>query len=187
MADVSVRPARPGEAAAVARVQLATWHAAYADVLPADALALDPADVTAAWEQALAAPPSPYHRVLVALEGDEVVGLASCEPAPDDDLEEAAGELAAVAVELNGMADRLEEARRDLLRQGEERLSLERRLLHAEKLAEVGRLAAGLAHEIGAPLHVMRGRADLVARAGDDAGARQHNLAILVRRSTASP
>jgi GNAT superfamily N-acetyltransferase len=121
MADVSVRPARPGEAAAVARVQLATWHAAYADVLPADALALDPADVTAAWEQALAAPPSPYHRVLVALEGDEVVGLASCEPAPDDDLEEAAGELAALLVEprwgRRGHGSRLLAAAVDLWRE----------------------------------------------------------------------
>ena len=99
MADVSVRPATPEDAEAVARVQLATWAAAYADVLPAEALALDPGDVARAWEQALAEPPSPYHRVLVALEGDQVVGLASCEPAPDEDLEVAAGELAALLVE----------------------------------------------------------------------------------------
>jgi GNAT superfamily N-acetyltransferase len=99
MADVSVRPAGPADAAAVAQVQLATWSAAYADVLPAEALALDPAQVAQAWELALAAPPSAYHRVLVAVDGDEVVGLASCEPAPDDDLEAAAGELSALLVE----------------------------------------------------------------------------------------
>jgi len=99
VADVSVRPAGPADAVAVARVQLATWHAAYADVLPADALALDPADVARAWEQALEAPPSPYHRVLVALDGAEVVGLASCEPATDEDVEGATGELTALLVE----------------------------------------------------------------------------------------
>jgi GNAT superfamily N-acetyltransferase len=99
VADVSVRPARAGDAAAVARVQLATWQAAYADVLPAEALALDVADVARAWEQALAQPPSAYHRVLVALEGEELVGLASCEPCPDEDLEASAGELSALLVE----------------------------------------------------------------------------------------
>jgi GNAT superfamily N-acetyltransferase len=99
VADVSVRPATPSDAADVARVQLATWQAAYAEVLPADALALDAADVARAWEQALTRPPSAYHRVLVALDGHEVVGLASCEPSPDDDLEVSAGELSALLVE----------------------------------------------------------------------------------------
>ena len=99
MADVSVRPARPPDAPAIARVQLTTWRAAYGEVLPPEALALDEADVATAWEQALSQPPSPYHRVLLALEGDDVVGLASCEPATDDDLETATGELGALLVE----------------------------------------------------------------------------------------
>src|SRR5688572_23600289 len=34
-ADVSVRPARPEDAAEVARVQVVTWRTAYRDVLPA--------------------------------------------------------------------------------------------------------------------------------------------------------
>ena len=44
MADVSVRPARPQDAERIARVQLETWRAAYAEVLPPEALAL-PDDV----------------------------------------------------------------------------------------------------------------------------------------------
>jgi signal transduction histidine kinase len=39
---------------------------------------------------------------------------------------------------------------------------LERRLAEAEKLATVGTLAAGLAHEIGAPLNVISGRAEML-------------------------
>lgn len=41
---------------------------------------------------------------------------------------------------------------------------LQEQLLRAEKLATVGILAAGIAHEIGTPLGVIRGRAELVAR-----------------------
>jgi two-component system sensor histidine kinase HydH len=41
--------------------------------------------------------------------------------------------------------------------------SLESQLLRAEKLATVGVLAAGIAHEIGTPLGVVRGRAEYVS------------------------
>ncbi len=40
--------------------------------------------------------------------------------------------------------------------------ALESQLLRAEKLATVGMLAAGIAHEIGTPLGVVRGRAEYV-------------------------
>jgi GNAT superfamily N-acetyltransferase len=99
VADVSVRLARAEDAAEMARVQLETWRAAYADALPAAALALEPQDVARAWAEAVERPPSPYHRVLVALEGAQVVGLAACEPAPDEDLDGRAGELGALLVE----------------------------------------------------------------------------------------
>lgn len=73
-----------------------------------------------------------------------------------------AAEPNALAREFNVMATRLSSARRELLREGEERVHLERRLAEAEKLATVGTLAAGLAHEIGAPLNVISGRAELL-------------------------
>ena len=83
MADVSVRPARPADAEHVAHVQLETWKAAYGDLLPASALALPLDQVAAVWLNAIEAPPSPQHRVLVALDQHEVVGFAASEPADE--------------------------------------------------------------------------------------------------------
>ncbi len=73
-----------------------------------------------------------------------------------------AAEPNALAREFNLMAQRLEDARRELMQEGEARVQLERRLAEAEKLATVGTLAAGLAHELGAPLNVISGRAEML-------------------------
>lgn len=89
------------------------------------------------------------------------------------------GELAELAREFNHMADRLEGARARLERESEERLSLERRLRETEKMAALGTLAAGLAHEIAAPLHVIRGRAEMMLKRDPDAGQRERNLRII--------
>lgn len=70
------------------------------------------------------------------------------------------GELASLAQEFNRMADRLEEQREQLLHESEEKVQLERKLRHNEQLALVGKLAAGVAHEVGAPLQVIGGRAN---------------------------
>jgi GNAT superfamily N-acetyltransferase len=100
MADVSARPARPGDAERVARVQLGTWRTAYGDLLPPEALDLPEEQVAAMWLRAVEVPPSPRHRVLVALEGDAVVGFAASTPAEDDELDPATtAELTAVLVE----------------------------------------------------------------------------------------
>jgi GNAT superfamily N-acetyltransferase len=77
-ADVSVRPAGAADAAAIARVQGITWRTAYRSVLPAAVLdGWDAAAVTASWHTAVTAPPSPGHRILVAVEQGTVVGFAA--------------------------------------------------------------------------------------------------------------
>jgi GNAT superfamily N-acetyltransferase len=77
-ADVSVRPARPADAADVARVQVVTWRTAYRRVLPASVLDDWDADAaTASWRAAVESPPTPGHGVLLALEGQTVVGFAA--------------------------------------------------------------------------------------------------------------
>ena len=99
MADVSVRPARPEDAERIARVQLGTWRQAYAALLPAEALDVPEVQVAAVWLNAVEAPPSSQHRVLVAMDGAELVGFAASQPAADEDLEPGAVEVTAVLVE----------------------------------------------------------------------------------------
>ena len=99
MADVSVRPARPDDAERMARAQLATWRQAYADLLPPETLQMPEVQLAAVWLDAVESPPSPQHRVLVAMDAAELVGFAAGVPAQDEDLAPGTLELACLLVE----------------------------------------------------------------------------------------
>jgi two-component system, NtrC family, sensor kinase len=71
-------------------------------------------------------------------------------------------ELGRVAEAFNTMAVQLETARRELLVETEHALDLEQQLRHSATLAVAGRLASGLAHEIGTPLNIISGRAEYI-------------------------
>ena len=91
--DVHVRPAQPDEAEDIARVQALAWRTAYRELLPPDVL--DEWDETAAaesWRAAVTTPPTPGHRVFVALERATVVGFAAYGPAELAEGEEPAPE-----------------------------------------------------------------------------------------------
>lgn len=64
-------------------------------------------------------------------------------------------ELGELATEINDMCERLAEERGARERATEQ-------LRHADRLTTVGKLASGLAHELGTPLNVVRGRAKLI-------------------------
>lgn len=82
--------------------------------------------------------------------------------------------------ELNRMADGLEEQHRRREEFYRQKLELERGLRHAEKLASIGQLTSGLAHEIGTPLNVISGRAEqLLARLCADEPTRR-SLQIII-------
>jgi methyl-accepting chemotaxis protein len=88
-----------------------------------------------------------------------------------------ADELAQLATEFNRMADNLAEQKRRAELEAENRLNLEKELRHSERLASVGRLAAGIAHELGAPLNVIDARAEqLIERASARAKKQIKNL-----------
>ena len=84
MADVSVRPAGPQDAAEIARIQIETWRAAYQGVLPAAVLeSLSVETAAAAWDEAVTSPPSAKHHVLVAFEQQWPVGFVALTPDED--------------------------------------------------------------------------------------------------------
>jgi signal transduction histidine kinase len=72
-------------------------------------------------------------------------------------------ELSELAVALNDMCDELAVAQDRVRSETEARIATMEQMRHMDRLRTVGRLAAGIAHELGTPLNVISGRADLVA------------------------
>src|SRR5262249_23213306 len=72
-------------------------------------------------------------------------------------------EMGELATELNAMCDRLAEANRRAAAETEARVAALEQLRHTERLALVGQLAAGVAHELGTPIGVISARAELIA------------------------
>ncbi|HEY8459962.1 MAG TPA: ATP-binding protein [Blastocatellia bacterium] len=89
-------------------------------------------------------------------------------------------EFALLEREFNRMADNLEEQRNNAVREMEQRLKLERQLRHTEHLASVGRLAAGVAHEVGTPLNVIEVRAEQILQDLDDSRERRRRNATII-------
>jgi ribosomal protein S18 acetylase RimI-like enzyme len=85
-----VRPARAGDAESLARVQVASWRAVFAGIVP-DALLTELTSDEAQkvwrdrWREAITNPPTSRHRVLVATESRAVAGFVSAGPATDAD------------------------------------------------------------------------------------------------------
>ena len=64
---------------------------------------------------------------------------------------------------MNGMSERLAHAHESLEEETRGRVAAIDRLRHADRLRTVGRLASGIAHEVGTPLNVIEMRASLIA------------------------
>jgi signal transduction histidine kinase len=74
-------------------------------------------------------------------------------------------ELGRAAEAFNETARRLEAARAQLLAETERALELERQVQRTAALAVAGKLATALAHEVGTPLNVIAGRAEVALKA----------------------
>jgi len=91
-------------------------------------------------------------------------------------------EISILGRAFNQMAINLREARERIVRDGETKLELERTLRQSEKLATIGQLASGLAHEIGTPLNIISGRVELTKRRIEDEIANK-NLDIISQQT----
>jgi two-component system, NtrC family, sensor kinase len=88
-------------------------------------------------------------------------------------------EVALLAKEFNLMSDKLQTAYSRLLEEQRAKLQLERDLRYSERLASMGRLAAGLAHEIGTPLNIIGGRAEFLLRRSRSPEESTNNLQVI--------
>lgn len=83
-------------------------------------------------------------------------------------------EVGVVAQEFNEVVGALAEARQHLAREVEARRLLEAGIQRLDKLATLGQLATGLAHEIGSPLQILNGRARALHDRAQDAETRRY-------------
>lgn len=92
-------------------------------------------------------------------------------------------EISELAQAFNQMAMDLRKAQEQIIKEAETKIELERTLRQSEKLATIGQLASGLAHEIGTPLNIIGGRAELIKRRFEDKEGAQKNLDIIVQQT----
>lgn len=74
-----------------------------------------------------------------------------------------ATEFRELATVFNQMMESIDERDREVLDRQQKEIELERELRQSRKLAEIGILAAGVAHELGSPLTVIKGQARRLA------------------------
>lgn len=85
-------------------------------------------------------------------------------------------EVASLARGLNQMLDSIEQANRELDAHRAAETQLMAQLKDNEKMVAIGSMARGIAHELGAPLSVIDGRARRLQRAGNLDEQQLHNL-----------
>ncbi|MCC6502148.1 MAG: HAMP domain-containing protein [Deltaproteobacteria bacterium] len=77
-------------------------------------------------------------------------------------------EVGSLATSFNSMAERLEDEIKSLERVNLELTTMQEELLRSSTLAAVGRLAAGIAHEIGNPLGALNGYMEILSKGSLD-------------------
>lgn len=96
-------------------------------------------------------------------------------------------EIGTLARELETMTRRLAASHAREREERRARTAALDQLRHADRLSTLGKLASGMAHELGTPLNVVAGRASMIANQSDVASAVKNNANIIteqVRRMT---
>ena len=89
-------------------------------------------------------------------------------------------EFGAVAEAFNRMVGQLDVSHRQILENSEHMFDLEQQLRRAAALAIAGKLASSIAHEVGTPLNIISGRAEILLHSlpADDAGRAELQVII---------
>ncbi len=96
-------------------------------------------------------------------------------------------ELASLAEEMNTMCDRLVAAQHRVDAETKARIAAIEQLRHADRLMTVGKLASGIAHELGTPLNVISARATMIADGealGEEAKSYARIVVVAVEKMT---
>jgi two-component system NtrC family sensor kinase len=88
-------------------------------------------------------------------------------------------ELGELASAINQMCDALSAANEEARREAAARVAAIEQLRHADRLTTVGKLASGIAHELGTPLNVVAGRAFMIASNEVDGAEVAENARII--------
>ena len=95
-----VRLARTPDVDDVASINVRSWRLRFADVVPAEVLdSMSAGDLGMVWASGILNPPTPGHRLLVAVDHDRVVGYAAIGPSQDPDADGNTAELVALEVD----------------------------------------------------------------------------------------
>lgn len=92
-------------------------------------------------------------------------------------------EIGELAAEMNLMCDKLEAANARISSEMSARITALDQLRHADRLATVGKLGAGVAHELGAPLQVISGRARLLVDGDASPDEVERNARIIIEQA----
>ena len=92
-------------------------------------------------------------------------------------------ELSRLSVGINTMCEQIEGTMEKLRTETEARIAALEQLRHQDRLKTVGRLASGIAHELGTPLNVISGRAVMIAQGNFVSAEIQENATIIKKQS----
>jgi signal transduction histidine kinase len=92
-------------------------------------------------------------------------------------------ELSSLAEDMNAMCEQLASAAKRVEHETASRMAAVEQLRHADRLTTVGKLASGLAHELGTPLNVIEARADMIA-SGETTPAESQDYARVIREAS---
>ncbi len=92
-------------------------------------------------------------------------------------------EIGELAAEMNSMCERLEKARERVESETRARLATLEQLRHADRLTTIGRLASGIAHEVGTPLNVITGHAQLITEEYPPSSGAHDNASVVAQQA----